>query len=657
MSLLRELKRRGVVRVGVAYIVVSWLLIQVADIMLDAFEAPGWLFRAFIILLAIGMPVSLVLSWLFEFTPRGLVRESNIEPGADPGRAVYSSLNVVVISILAAAVTLFALDRFWWRSADPADEAGGAASVAVLPFVNRSSLEEDAYFAEGIHDDLLTTLAKIGSLRVTSRTSVMRYRDGEASIPEIGRELGVGSVLEGGVQRAGQQVRINAQLIDADTDEHLWAETFDREISIDNLFSIQSEITQAIAEALKAQLTREEIERLGHHPTDNLEAYEAYLRGRSDLLDFSLPALDSAVGHFRLSTELDGSFAGAWAGLCEAWLGKYVVESDTAHFEAAEAACERALSIDADAIEVNVALSRLYRHHGEFELAETEARRALTVDPDNVDGLIELGQILGLEGKLEEAEFALLKAARLQPGYWPAHNSLFRFYRSLDMSEGHLERAVRHAMRVVELEPEVASAWNNLGTAYHSLQQYDAAKTAWDRALELEPTRTGYTNRGLQYYYEGRFGDAAEMQQKAVEMAPNDHRAWGRLAESLRHLGGADQKSAEAYQEAIRLAEERLMVNDMDWKTRAMLGVYYAFSGNPGLAQSSIDEAIRVAGRGPEVLLYASLVAHEARDRETTLSLLEEMIAADENYRPYVADDPDLQDLRGEARFEAIVTE
>ena len=661
MSFIRELKRRGVMRVTVAYVVVSWLLIQVADIMLDAFEAPGWLFRAFIILLAIGLPVAMVVSWFFEFTARGLVRESRLEPGMDSGRAVRRSLNVVVISILAAAVALFALDRFWWRGVSPdpaeADGHGDTASVAVLPFVNRSSLEEDAYFADGIHDELLTTLAKIGSLRVTSRTSVMRYRDGAVSIPEIGRELGVGSVLEGGVQRAGRQVRINAQLIDASTDEHLWAESFDREISTDNLFSIQSEITRSIADALEAQLTREEIERLERHPTEDLEAYEAYLRGRADLLDFSLPALDAAVASFTQATELDGDFAGAWAGLCEAWLGKYIVGSDTAHFEAAQAACEQALDLDAEAVEVNVALARLYRHHGEYALAETEARRALTLDPDNIDGLIELGTTLALESKNREAEFALLKAASLQPAYWPAHNALFKFYRSHDQAPGNLQRSVRHAIRVVELQPEVASAWNNLGTAYQGLQQYDAAKSAWDRALELEPTRTGYTNRGLQYYYEGHFDDAAEMQREAVELAPHDHRAWGRLAESLRHLGGEDARSAQAYETAIRLAQERLQVNEMDWQTGALLAVYYAFAGEPERARSQIREAISVAGRGAEVLLYAALVAYATGDRESALALAEEVVAADAAYRWYVVNDPDLIGLKDEPRFRAMASE
>ena len=265
MSIFRELNRRGVIRTGVAYTIVAWLLIQVADILLDAFETPGWIFRLLIILLAIGFPVSLVISWFFEFTPRGLMRESTIEPDMARKRVFRGSVNVVIMSILVSALALFAVDRFWLRSGSapgPSTESDNNRTIAVLPFINRSSLEEDRYFAEGIHDDLLTTLAKIDSLRVTSRTSVMRYGDGNTSIPEIGRELGVASVLEGGVQRAGQQVRINAQLIDAATDEHLWAETFDHEISTDNLFAIQSEITRAIAGALRAQLSKEDIQQL-----------------------------------------------------------------------------------------------------------------------------------------------------------------------------------------------------------------------------------------------------------------------------------------------------------------------------------------------------------------------------------------------------------
>jgi len=644
----------------VAYTIVAWLLIQVADILLDAFETPGWIFRLLIILLAIGFPVSLVISWFFEFTPRGLMRESTIEPDMARKRVFRGSVNVVIMSILVSALALFAVDRFWLRSGSapgPSTESDNNRTIAVLPFINRSSLEEDRYFAEGIHDDLLTTLAKIDSLRVTSRTSVMRYSDGNTSIPEIGQELGVASVLEGGVQRAGQQVRINAQLIDVETDEHLWAETFDHEITTDNLFAIQSEITRAIAGALRAQLSKEEVQRLETSPTDSLEAYDAYLRGRSALLDRRRPAMQQAVENFKTSTSLDPEFAAAWAGLCEAWLRSYAVRSDPVHFEAARSACDQALAIDKQAVEVHVALGRLYRHHGDYDQAEAEQRQALAMDPDNTGGLIELGLVLALLNQNDEAESTLLLALSLQPADWQTHDALYYFYSNHDRRTGYLDRSVKYAMRVVELEPDVASAWNNLGTAYHALQQYDAARTAWDRALELEPTRTGYTNRGLHYYYDGRFDDSAEMQLKAVELAPNDHRAWGRLAESYRQMGGEDEKSLEAYDTAIRLAEEQLGINEKDWRTRAMLAVYLAYTAQNSLALQQVETALQQTGRNPETLLYAALIYNETGDLESTFTAMEEAVAADDSYRWYFANEPDLKVLHSDLRFQKIIAD
>ncbi len=209
-------------------------------------------------------------------------------------------------------------------------------------------------------------------------------------------------------------------------------------------------------------------------------------------------------------------------------------------------------------------------------------------------------------------------------------------------------------MRVVELNPKNSAAWNNLGTAYHSLQQYDAAKVAWDSALQLEPTRTAYTNRGLQYYYEGQYADSAEMQIKAIELAPSDHRAWGRLAESYRAMGGNENLEKEAYATAIPLAESRLEINDQDWRSRAMLAIYLAHAGREEDALQQTETALSISNRHPEALLYAALVFHAVGDEEATLLSLEEMLVADESYRNYATEEPDFKNLRGNERFDHL---
>lgn len=662
MSLISEIKKRNVVRAAVTYAVVSWLLIQVADVLLDAFDAPGWLFRGFIILLVTGFPVALIMAWFFELTTSGLVRNEDLPENYASEDQFRRYLNPVIIAMLSAAVILFALDKFVWTDEGGFDGSGTrfqntarAGAIAVLPFVNRSKQADDVYFADGIHDDLLTMLARIDSFKVISRTSVMRYRDTKKSIPEIGRELDAAYLLEGAVQRAGDTVRVNAQLIDSDSDSHLWAETFDRQLSTTNLFSIQSEIARAIAAALDAKLSQTDESRLQKVPTDSLAAYDAYFKGRQSLLKRNVAAYEEALSYFETAVSLDSGFAGAYAGLCDTHLSLYVKNSAVGHFIAAEAACQKALSIDSGQAEVRVALAALLRHHGDYQRAETELRQALDLAPNNVEALNELGYIMALQGMIRESERLLLESVSFQPDYWPTYDSLFMFYRQFDDRPDRYERAVKYAMKSVELMPENASAWNNLGTAYHSLQQYDAAKVAWDRALELEPTRTGYTNRGLQYYYEGFYSESAEMQLMAIELAPDDHRAWGRLAESYRLMGGEEESAAQAYGTAIRLAESMIGINSLDWRTRGLLATYYAHNDQPGDAKAMIESALAMAQRDPEALLYSALVWHELGNDEFALNALEEMVDRDETYVLYVSDDPDLADLRGTHRFEQIM--
>ena len=662
MSIFNELKRRNVLRAAFAYAVVWWLLVQVAGLLLDAFDAPDWIFRSFILLLAIGFPVALILSWFFELTTDGLIRSADLAEHESELLAFRRYLNPIIISMLSVAVILFTLDKFGWIGSPLKDDlvrknelSSTQYTLAVLPFTNRSSQAENAYFVDGIHDDLLTMLAKINSLSVTSRTSVMRYQDSKMSIPEISNELGVNYILEGAVQRDGDEIRVNAQLIYAHHDDHLWAETFDRELSTASLFSIQSNIARAIAAALNAELSNADEHRLKKIPTESLAAYDAYLMGKQHFLGNSIEAYEAALTYFNEALSHDAAFAGAYAGLCETQLGMHSKTSDISHFNAAKLDCEKALAIDANLTEVHIALGTLFRRNGDYQRAEAKQRQALESEPKNINAMTELGYALADQGKIREAETIFLQAEMLQPDHWPVHDALFTFYRQFDDQPDRYERSVKHAMRVVELNPNNSAAWNNLGTAYHSLQQYDAAKVAFDSALRLKPTRTAYTNRGLQYFYEGHYTDSAEMQLKAIELAPNDHRVWGRLAESYRAMGKNDKLQKDAYATAIPLAESMLEINDQDWRTRAMLATYYAYSDREEDALLQIEVALDTSKRNPEALLYAALVSNALGDEETTLAILEEMIAANNAYRDYAANEPDFKSLLGNERFDRLI--
>ena len=336
MGFFGELKRRNVFRVAIAFAIVAWLVVQVADIVLENIGAPAWVMQTMLLLLALGFIVTAMFAWAYEVTPEGIRRESEVDRSASITRVTGRRLDQMIVGLLVVSLAYFV-----WEARFAGHDEGGAPdtpaavkpaaeedavfvtpasdlSIAVLPFDNRSALPEDAFFADGMHDDLLTTLAKIGSLKVISRTSVMQYRNTTMTVPEIARKLGVANILEGGVQRAGNQVRINVQLINAETDEHVWAEIFDRELTAENLFAIQSEISKAVAEALQATLSPAERQRIDTTPTDSLEAFDHYLRGRVLLAKRTTDEMQQATQEFLKAVELDPKFALAWVGVADA---------------------------------------------------------------------------------------------------------------------------------------------------------------------------------------------------------------------------------------------------------------------------------------------------------------------------------------------------
>ena len=350
MSLFNELKRRNVIRVGIAYAVASWVLLQVVDLVFEYITAPAWIMQVFMLGLAIGLPVVLILAWIFELTPEGIKLESEIDPSQSVAAHTSRKIDRVIIVFLALAVTFLLADRVITgddseKGSKPTSQesklnataagdekrdptliqVNNDKSIAVLPLVNRSVNEEDTLFAEGLHDELLTQLSRISALKVISRTSVMGYAGTTKRIPEIGRELGVATLLEGGVQRSGNRVRINVQLIDAASDEHLWAEVYDRELTADNLFDIQSNITRAIADALQAVLTGEEEQKLEQNPTENVDAYAFYLRGKAASRGYGRQPvdIDESIAYFQSAIDLDPQFAAAYAVLAIDWTERF----------------------------------------------------------------------------------------------------------------------------------------------------------------------------------------------------------------------------------------------------------------------------------------------------------------------------------------------
>jgi len=394
------------------------------------------------LVVALGFVAALVIAWAYELTPEGIKRESEVERDRSVTHHTAKKLNVITLVAIIILIAFLAVDRFVLNKqagqakptaaavTEPAQRTQETSeervepdipgkSIAVLPLANRSVNEEDAFFAEGIHDEILTRLARIGSLKVISRTSVMGYTNTTKKMAEIGLELGVATLLEGGVQRAGNRVRINVQLIEAATDRHLWAEVYDRELTTDNLFDIQSEITRSISDALQAVLTGEEQLALDDKPTDNVEAYAYYLRakalaggsGRSE------QEIRDSIGIYQSALELDPGFAAAWAGLATDWTElHWQTAGVSGERDRAEAALAKARELAPESAETLIAEGYLhYWGYLEYQQALDAFNAALARKPGSTLALRGTAYVLRRMGRLDESIATFRRAIDLDP--------------------------------------------------------------------------------------------------------------------------------------------------------------------------------------------------------------------------------------------------
>src|SRR5438876_188915 len=401
-----ELKRRKVYRVAIAYAVGSWALAQGLAQVLPVFDISTWVIRVVIALLLIGFPVALVLAWVFDVTSEGIKATPTVASGGHRRRNVLMLAAAGVVISIAAG--FFVLPRAAARKIDK--------SIAVLPFENLSDEKENAYFADGIQDDILTNLSKIGDLKVISRTSVMPYRGHTSNVREIGKTLGVSSVLEGSVRREGNRVRVNVQLINANNDEHLWANNYDRDLT--DVFAIQTDLAQKIANALQAKLSPTEKAQMERKPTENGEAYLAFLQAHNlqNAVE-DLEKLKQSEQLYARAVELDPKFALAIArySQLESWI-VHTFERTTERRERARALAQRALQLQPDLPEAHLAMGfSLYYGDNDFEGALKEFEIAQRDLPNEAEGYLALGSIQRRLGKWPESNASLEKAASLDP--------------------------------------------------------------------------------------------------------------------------------------------------------------------------------------------------------------------------------------------------
>jgi TolB-like protein len=350
MSVYGELKRRNVFRVGIAYVITAWLLLQVIDVVAPMLGVPEWVPKSILLLLGVGFPIALLFAWAFELTPEGLKFERDVDRSQSVTHSTGRKLNFITITVLSVALVLFALDKFVWNA--PSVEEDTRRSIAVLPFENMSADPDQLFFSDGISEEILNSLVRIPNISVASRTSSFNYRGADLNMPRIAEELGVFFILEGSVRKAENELRITAQLIDAAADRHLWSETYDRELK--DIFEIQSEIANRIVQSIQSELgiqVRAEI--APKTLTENMSAYELYLKGYATFTQRLVPqnVLDS-ITYLEQAVELDPNFATAWQYLAAAYavLPFYTLQHEdmVPYLDRSDRAADRALELDPD---------------------------------------------------------------------------------------------------------------------------------------------------------------------------------------------------------------------------------------------------------------------------------------------------------------------
>ncbi|MBY6204560.1 hypothetical protein [Halomonas denitrificans] len=467
MSLMSELKRRNVIRVGLFYLVASWLVVQIAETVLPVFDVPDEFVRGIIVVLAIGFVPALVFAWAFELTPDGLKRDKDVRVDPETKQQTVQKLNVATLIAAVLAIGLLVADRLIPESAAPAAlptavEVAAAsptvASIAVLPFEDLSQEGNQAYFSDGIAEEILNVLVGVDGLAVASRTSSFQFKGMRAiGIPEIASQLEVRNVLEGSVRTAGNQIRITAQLIDGERDEHVWSETFDRELSTENLFAIQDEIAQAIVQAIRGQLDVElEAPESVTASTTSVDAYGLFLRARA--LFRSRSFFDEADSLLVRALEIDPDFADALA-LRAAILvvapeyGVMLVESAEASRALAEQLTQRALAID-DRLALGYAILGLIQDLRLFDGGEPirfqeildSYNAALAIAPEDLAALNWRGFAYLRAGYLDEAKVDFSRCLGIEPGYAPCNSNLVSVLAiagETDRARDVLDRSIR----------------------------------------------------------------------------------------------------------------------------------------------------------------------------------------------------------------------
>jgi len=616
MRLLSELRRRNVLRMAVLYVITAWLIMQVAEVLVSLVALPEWVGRGVLGVLAIGFPIALIFAWIYEITPEGLKLESEVDRSRSITHVTGRRMDFVAISILAAAVVVFAADK-WWVGGPP------EKSIAVLAFENMSGDPEQEYFSDGVSEEILNLLAQIPELTVISRSSSFSFKNKELSIPEVAKQLNVAHVLEGSVRRVGNRVRITAQLIDAASDSHLWSQSYDRDL--DDIFAVQDEIAASISDALKLQLAV--IAGGSGYPVAiqaaSSEAYDAYLRGRVLIHSRTKEALREAISELERSISLDSSYAPAHAQLAIATL-LYHGHGYEEGRRIAALHLDRARELQPYLAE-GYAGRALYAMHDDPESAISYARKALAVNPSYIDAMHWLGNALHAVGRVEESDALHRREIVIDPLSIVARRTYavdlihrgrikgYSLHAHISFSgEGDLVNSVRWGLRT---SPNNFYAWAALGNVgeYNEASRMavmgsywlPVTQGQWDEALrasqellrEYPNSVTVNADVAEVFYRAGRFDEALALYERALDLSPEGRPIVGgpyymiQLAVARRRTG--DEKGALEAAGMIRELVASQVAEESPQQRHLNTAMLAAFDHDTAGAIAALRSAVR----------------------------------------------------------------
>jgi len=656
---LEEVQRRKVYRVAAAYIIAGGFIIQIGSAVFPAWDLPSWAFRLVVVLLLVGFPISLILAWAYDVTPHGIQATPKSAPGTHRQRNLIILIGTGVI--ISAAAGFFLLPRAIARKVDK--------SIAVLPFENFSDDKQNAYFADGIQDDILTNLSKIGDLKVISRTSVMSYRGKTQNVRDIGKALGVSTVLEGSVRSDGKRVRVNVQLIDATNDEHIWASDYDREVT--DVFAIQTDLAQKIANELQARLSPSEKAMMVHRPTENSEAYLAVVQAHN--LWFTAPEDFSKQKEgeklYERAISLDPNFALAFArySQLESWI-VHSFESTAARRDKARSLAERSLQLQPDLPEGHLAMGFVqYYADGNYDAAAKEFEIALRGLPNEAEAYLAMGAIQRRQGNWTESTANLEKAASLNPNdTWPLQNLFFNYemLRNYEAAGQTIDRALKinpKAFALWELKAKLAiEQRGDLSVAHKGLQ---ALATRQPDVLKDNKVRIAQTNvLILERNYSEALRVAEEVNDEAILNYPglctSKYQLIGISRRALHDEAGAQA----AFLKAKEIAEKQVKQDPQNANRHVELATALACLGEKEAAIENATRALELlpeskdAFEGPNITEGVAAVYGIVGETNRAIEMLDGLLSRPSattvaTLKLYPMWDP----IRGDPRFQALI--